>query len=58
MTPVNEYEITTIQIGSSIVRIHRPKLSENEFERRKKHVEDTLTRVGRSMEERRKNETN
>lgn len=58
MENVNEYEITTIQIGSSIVRIHRPKLSESEFERRKKNVEDTLTRVGRSMEERRRNENN
>lgn len=58
MTPVNEYEITTLQIGNSIVRIHRPKLSEIALEKRKKEVEDTLTRVGRAMEERRKNETN
>lgn len=47
-----EYEITTFHIGNSVVRVHRPKLSESEFEKRKKTVEDTLTRVGRSMEER------
>ena len=56
MENVNEYETTTYQIGNSIVRVHRPKLSEIALEKRKKEVEETLTRVGRAIEERRKRE--